>query len=155
MMLGKYIILPALSLAVLFEATTTTLPLLLILLLIFSVTTRSLWIFLWAIVFGFLFDLMTVGSFAKTSIFLVFFLTIVMLYERKFEAKTVPFIFFAAFFGSFCFLLFYGYGYAFSEALASSLIAVLLFLPISRLQKKRLEKETPYAHIFKPPLHFF
>ena len=109
----------------------TTLPLVLIVLICLAVVFEKTWIFALAFFMGLILDLFQLRHLGQTSLFFVMFLVTVLLYERKFEIKTKPFIFLSTFAGTFVYLLIFGYNYVFAQALASSVIAVLLFKLIS------------------------
>ena len=107
--------------------TITTLPLVLIVLLCFAVVFEKIWIFPLAFFMGLFLDVFQLRNLGQTSLFFVIFLVIVLLYERKFEIKTKPFVFLSAFVGTFFYLLLFDYDYVLAQAFASSIIAVLLF----------------------------
>lgn len=122
----------AFSLLVLFATLTqgvlTTVPITLGLLIVLYVRTRNdRFALLWALISGVLLDLVSVRSLGVSSVFLVAFLSILLLYERKFELSSIPFIFFGTFLGSFLYLLLFGYQQTFLQALVSAFIAIIVF----------------------------
>ena len=105
----------------------TTLPLVLIVLLCLYIVFERPMVFALAFFTGLFLDLFLVRFLGQTSLFFVIFLITVLLYEKKFEIKTKPFVFFAGFLGSLLYLLIYSNDYVFGQALVSSVIALLLF----------------------------
>lgn len=105
----------------------TTLPLVLIVLLCLYIVFKRPMLFALAFFTGLFLDLFLLRTLGQTSLFFLIFLILVLLYERKFEIRTVPFVFVASFLGSLFYLLTYGSDYVFAQALVSSVIAVLLF----------------------------
>jgi len=105
----------------------TTLPLVLIVLLCLTIVFKKSWIFALAFFMGLFLDLFQLRNLGQTSLFFIVFLIIVLLYERKFEIKTKPFVFISTFIGTLFYLLVYSNDYIFVQALVSALIAVLIF----------------------------
>ncbi|MBI2033260.1 MAG: hypothetical protein HYT10_02235 [Candidatus Levybacteria bacterium] len=128
-----------LLLAILIEATLTTLPLLLLCVLVLYATRRSMWVIGAALIFGILLDVLLVQTVGKTSLFILSMLLIVMLYQRKFEIATYPFIAVTAFITGFLFMVAFGYSQAILAAIVSVLISLFLFkilLSIKMPQKR-------------------
>ncbi|MEK7534705.1 MAG: hypothetical protein AAB600_05270 [Patescibacteria group bacterium] len=113
--------------AILFEATITSIPIVLDVLLVFYILKRKSGIFITAFILGIILDVFMVRTLGLTSIFFIAFIFVVFLYERKFEIVTYPFVFFASFLGSLISLLLFGYNYLIQQAIVSSLFAVVLF----------------------------
>jgi len=119
----------------------TTIPLVLIVLLCLAVVFEGPWIFALAFFMGLFLDVFQLRNLGQTSLFFIVFLIIVLLYERKFEIKTKPFVFLSTFVGTLFYLLLFNYEYVFGQALVSSIIAVLLFnglvilIPKFKIQK--------------------
>lgn len=105
----------------------TTIPLVLIALLCLTVIFEKTWIFAVAFFMGLILDLFQLRGLGQTSLYFIIFLIVVLLYEKKFEIKTKPFVFLSTFAGAFFYLLFFGYDYVFIQALVSAVIEVLLF----------------------------
>lgn len=119
----------------LFETTITTAPLILIILLIMAVVSKKSWIFPIAFAEGLFLDLLSFDTVGKTSVFFAIFLLIVLLYDRKFEIRTLPFVLISSFFGSLFYLIFLNYQSIFVQAVFSSIIAAILFLLVKRIMK--------------------
>ncbi|MDO8621375.1 MAG: hypothetical protein Q7R31_03825 [Candidatus Levybacteria bacterium] len=107
-------------------------------LVIFLAFDRKTWIFFLAFFGGIILDLMLFRLLGATSVFLATFIFLIFLYEKKFEIYTLPFVLTVSFIGSALYLVIFGYNYVFQQALASSLIAVLLFALAKNLQQKKV-----------------
>lgn len=105
----------------------TTLPLVLIVILCLYIVFKMPMLFTLAFFTGLILDVFLVRTLGQTSLFFLIFLILVLLYERKFEIKTNPFVFAGSFLGALLYLLVFGYNYVFAQAAVSSVIAVLLF----------------------------
>lgn len=105
----------------------TTLPFFVVFLILATVFYPKSFAFLLAFIFGIILDVFNFQLLGKTSVFFCLLLFTLFLYERKFEIKTAPFVFFATFLGSFFYLWFFGYQMIFMQSLVSSIIAVLIF----------------------------
>lgn len=133
-----WIVLILLFLASIVFGALTTLPLALMALLCLTVIFKRPWIFVLAFFTGLFFDLSQVRILGQTSTFLLIFIFLLFLYERKFEIQSAPFVFFAGFLGSLGYLVVFGYNYVFWQALASALIAILIFKVLMVLEEMKL-----------------
>lgn len=127
-----------LFIAVFFEGSFTTIPLVLDVLLVSFVLSRDSWVFLASFLLGILLDIISLRLIGTTSIVFIILLFILTLYEKKFEVKTVYFVFLSSFFGSLIFLIVFGYDYVLQQAMISSFIAVLIFKIFGKIEKKKL-----------------
>ncbi|MBI4096583.1 MAG: hypothetical protein HY425_02590 [Candidatus Levybacteria bacterium] len=105
----------------------TTIPILLSLLVVCAVVFRKSWVFFLAFILGFILDLLLLRPPGQTGLFLILFISIVFLYERKFETRTKTFVFISTFLGSLIYLWLFGYNQVLMQALVNSLLAVLFF----------------------------
>jgi cell shape-determining protein MreD len=122
-----------LTIALILEASLTTIPFVFLILLCFLVLSRENWLFVFAFVVGLVLDLVTFKTLGLSSIFFVTFLFLVLLYQSKFEIATNTFIFFASLLGSLGYLMFLGYNNnLIFQAILSSIIGLLLFKLIQR-----------------------
>lgn len=110
--------------AFLFEATIITIPLVFICLLVFSLMNKNPWMFGLYFLSGIFLDISSLRNLGETSLFFIGFFFLVLLYERKFEIATFPFIFISSFLGSFLFMNVFGFSFYFFGAILSSIIAV-------------------------------
>lgn len=126
-----------LILALCLEISVTTLPLVFVSLLCLIVVLREDWLFIAAFLTGLLLDLLSFRTLGLSSIFLVSFLFVVLLYQGKFEIDTGYFVAAVGFLGSFLFLFLVGSTQLIIvQAIFSSLIAWLLFKLIKFSQFK-------------------
>ncbi len=125
------------------EGTVTSFPFILIFLLCLMVMKRAEWVFLVALLAGILLDLLALRSIGGTSILLVFFVFIILLYERKYEIATVPFVFSAALIGSFIYLYLLHYPSIF-ESLLSGIFAVISFIIYQYIRRPALPTHLDY-----------
>ena len=68
-----------------FLETITTLPLVLIVLLCFSVVFKKPWVFVLAFFMGLILDLLQLRHLGQTSLFFIVFLIVVFMYDRRFK----------------------------------------------------------------------
>lgn len=116
------------------EATVTTIPLVFFLLLFLTLLYRSYWIFPIGFLSGILLDSVLFRTLGITSLFFVAFSFIVLMYQRKFEISTLPFVFAASFLGSFVYLLLFSSGnLIIFQAVLCALVAILIFKFIHKL----------------------
>lgn len=121
------VILPITILFLWLESTITILPLLLIEVSVMTMLYKEIWVFALAFFAGLFLDSMTARPLGSTSLFLVCWLLLILLYERKYEIRYYPFIFTSSFIGIWIYLFFFGYANAFMQSLVGSLLALLLF----------------------------
>ncbi|MBI2074249.1 MAG: hypothetical protein HYT83_00255 [Candidatus Levybacteria bacterium] len=138
----KWIAWLILLISVFAQSSVTTIPLVLNVLLVYYIVKKESWVVGAAFFSGFLLDIITLGHLGKSSVFLIIFLFIVMLYEKKFEIQTVTFVFFSSFSSSIIFLFVYGYQNIFINAFVSSIISIFFFLMLIRIVPHRLEKNS-------------
>lgn len=127
-----------LFIAVFFEGSFTTIPLVLDVLLVSFVLSRDSWVFLASFLLGILLDIISLRLIGTTSIVFIILLFILTLYEKKFEVKTVYFVFLSSFFGSLIFLIVFRYDYVLQQAMISSFIAVLIFKIFGKSNNMRI-----------------
>jgi len=132
----KFLAFFLLTVALVLEATLTTIPFVFLILLCLLVLLRENWLFVFAFAFGIVLDLVSFKTLGTSSAFFVTFLFLVLLYQSKFEIATNAFVFFASFVGSFTYLLLLGYNNnIIFQAILSSIIGLLLFKLIQRFNK--------------------
>jgi cell shape-determining protein MreD len=123
-----------LAVALILEASLTTIPFVFLILLCFLVLSRENWLFIFAFATGLILDLVTFKTLGLSSAFFVTILFLVLLYQSKFEIATNAFIFFASLLGSFGYLLLLGYNDVLFQAILSSIIGLILFKLIQKLK---------------------
>jgi hypothetical protein len=115
------------------ECTVTTLPLLLIFTTIILILRRRLWVFALAFFGGLIVDVVSVHVIGGMSVFLVVCLFLILLYERKYEIATIQFVLASSFFGSLLYLLIFGYKDVLVQSFVASVVGVLLFVILRRV----------------------
>ncbi|HVF69868.1 MAG TPA: hypothetical protein VNA13_04880 [Xanthomonadales bacterium] len=126
-----FIFFAILAVFTLLEGTVTTIPLVFISLLCSLIVIRKRGVFYTAFFAGLLLDLLTVRAIGSTFLFLLLFFYVMLLYRKKYEIVSFPFIIVSTFIGGYLYLLiFAGVG---SMALSAicSIIAVVLFILLS------------------------
>lgn len=116
-----------LILALFFEISVTTLPLVIGAFILLAIIFRKSWVFVAAFFAGLVFDIMTFRAVGSTSAFLIFLIFMVFLYENKFEIETLSFVFISTFLSSVAFLIFLGYGNLLPQAFLVSLLTSIFF----------------------------
>ena len=131
-----------LCISVLLEGTVTTLPLVFVCLLCLTILQRNALIFFFAFVSGIFLDVFALRPLGETSIFLLTVTLLIILYQRKYEINSYPFVIIASFLGSFAFLFIFGYSDAFLQAGLCALIAIVLFAGVRLVTVKG--KDQPF-----------
>jgi len=113
------------------ESTTTSLPLfllaVLVMLVLYPVKHNNL-VFVLAFLGGLVLDASAVRYLGGASLFLTCWLFLILLYERKYEIDTIPFVLVSSFFGTFLYLWFFGYGDIFIQSIVGSFFSGVLFI---------------------------
>lgn len=146
--MSRFLLIILLFLAVFLEGIFSTLPLTLDVLLISYVVKRQsldesglFSVFVLAFLLGVVLDIFSLRLLGLSSLFFIIFLFLIILYERKFEVETVPFIMFSSFLGSIFFLIIFGYKYVFLQAIVNSLVTVLLFKIVVNFSLRRVDEQ--------------
>jgi cell shape-determining protein MreD len=117
-----------LILALIMQSFLTSIPLVFLVLLSFTVLSKDLVVFPIAFFFGIFLDIFAFQTLGITSAFFITFLFLVLLYQRKFEIATNYFIFSSSFIGSSILLLILGNTHLIIfQAIAASVIGLLIF----------------------------
>lgn len=119
-------------LALLLESTLTTVPLVLLALLCLAVARKKTWIFPLAFFSGILLDILLVRVVGLTSLFFLVYLFFVLLYDRKYEIRTLPFIMVSAFVGTLLYGVLFSLPMLFIQAIISSFVAGGVFMIFTR-----------------------
>lgn len=133
-----YVLLILLGIAVFVEGTMTSLPLVLVCLLCLTIMRRDASVFLFAVISGIVLDVLSLRPIGSSSLFFVLFIFLLLLYQRKYEIDSYPFVAASTFFGSMIFLALFG-GQVVIESFISMFIGLGLFA-ITRisLRKKKI-----------------
>ena len=109
------------------EGTITTLPLVLVSLLCLTIFTRNSMVFLTAFLSGILLDAFALRPLGWTSLFLLTFVFLILLYQRKYEIYSYQFVVVASFLGGLLFLFAFQYSQPLVYAFVGSVVAVCFF----------------------------
>ncbi len=123
----RYLYIGLFVLSFLCESSLTTIPFTLIFLLIFTILTRNSIVFAIALFFGFLLDVVTLKPVGQSGLFYILFLFLILLYQRKYEINSLPFVFWSSFLGSLAYLLVFRYPNILVQSFFSSLFAGILY----------------------------
>jgi cell shape-determining protein MreD len=125
-----------LSVALILQASLTTIPFIFLILLVFTVLLRANWLFVLAFIFGIFLDLVTFKVLGTSSASFLVILFLVLLYRSKFEIATNTFIVVVSFLGSLGYLFLLGYhDNLLLQAVVSSIIGLIMFKLIQRSNK--------------------
>lgn len=128
-------------LSVLLEGIVTTLPLTIVGLICFTVMRRDTSVFLPAFLAGLAIDIFRVEHVGMTSIFYIIFLFLILLYKKKYEIYSSPFILMATFFGTFFFLLIFKSEGIMIQSIVNAILAVVLFTILRYFNDAKLHKQ--------------
>lgn len=121
---------------VLLESTVVKIPLLAIFLLNLFVRQRNTTTFIYAFFVGIVFDILIVQKVGFTSLYLITFLYLVYLYQRKFEINTLPFVLIATKIAVISSYFIFGRSGLFLMLIISLIFSVLLFYLLKTLSPK-------------------
>lgn len=122
------ILLAFLLIAVILQGVLTPLPLVLLALLYVTIIIRhDASVLFLAFFSGLLLDTFALRSLGGTSIFLLVFTLLVLLYQRKYEINSYQFVFAASFLGSLLYLMVFGYQHIWIVSGVTSFLGVLFF----------------------------
>lgn len=114
--------------SLLLEGTVTTLPLVLLFLLALGIARQDEAVFILAVLAGILLDILALRPVGITGIFYVVFLFLMLLYDRKYEIHSLPFMAVSSFLGSFVYLLLFVRQEIFLQSVISVFLGVIIFL---------------------------
>lgn len=109
------------------QGVSTTLPVSLLMLLLSYVVFRGEWVFIVGLFGGIIIDVITANRIGYSSMYLMGFLLVVSLYERKFEVQTREFVFIASLVGSIVYFLLFAGKTGIVESVITALCGVGLF----------------------------
>lgn len=122
------------------EGTYLSIPFFIASVVLTAVLFRSQAMIVSVFLLGVLYDVITFSHLGKTSMFCLLLVFLISLYERKFETKTVPFVFFMSIVAVSSYLLIFG-SYSFLvQLLLSVLYATGVFIVLDTFQLTRKEK---------------
>ncbi|MDP3941557.1 MAG: hypothetical protein Q8Q49_04595 [bacterium] len=118
-------------LTVVTEGTFVTVPIVLGFLIVLQIRYASEWILLCAFFAGLILDSMLFRNLGATSLYLLSFLLLVSLYERRFEVKTVPFVLASVIVGTSGYLFVFGTRAFFWQIGITVFLSILLFFSLA------------------------
>lgn len=118
------------------ESTLTTLPLILIAVTIFFILYKQIWILWIAFIGGLVLDAGLIHPLGSTGIFIVLWLLIILLYERKYEIDSYPFIIISSFIGTAIFLFAFNYREVWIQAIISTIISLIIYSILRNKKRK-------------------
>lgn len=125
--------------SVLLESSLTTLPLVLLTILIGAVILKRNELIGLAFGAGLILDMLTLKPLGFSSLALVLFVFIIYLYRRKFEIENLIFVLVFSFLGSLIYLLISGTGLAVFESILAMLMAGISFYIFQITNRKSLK----------------
>ncbi len=136
----KYFIVLITILLIPIQAAFISIPLYLAILIPAVVIYKKSWVFILATISGFFLDTLTFKLIGITSIILIMFLFLIMLYQKKFEIVNLPFVACITFISSFIYLLIFRYHYIFFASVVNSAVAVIFFTCLYFIAQKKMNK---------------
>lgn len=137
----KFIVLFVFFIFLLFvHATILSVPIFVSALLLVYIFKKESWAFPLGFLGGIFLDIMTVRDLGISSLFLLFFVLIIALYQNKFEIKTIPFVLLATFLGTLFYLILFDYNFVLGQSLINAFLAGGIFLFL----EKKLNKKITY-----------
>src|SRR6478609_4000726 len=115
-----FILLILLLISVFLQGTVTTIPLGLVIILIMAILAKEK-VFIFAFISGILIDILTLQTLGASSLFFLIFSWLLILYQRKYEINSYPFVILSSFAGTYLYLLLFGKGSLIQAALCSFL----------------------------------
>lgn len=116
-----------LGISIFFEGTRVSMPVTINVLLLSYVIARESFVFVGAVIAGIILDLILARTIGVESLLFLMLLFLVVLYERKFEIQTIPFIFLSSLAASsLVFVLHYNY-FSFLPVFSMAFLAVFGF----------------------------
>lgn len=131
------ILLICLVLAILLEGTLTSLPLVIMLLLIIGTQMRSNDVFFVGFFSGLLLDVLLVRPLGETSVYFLVVLFLLFLYDRKYEVSSPLFVTLVTFIASSIYVLIFPVPGSFFQIVVVTLMAFLGYSALQMITKKR------------------
>lgn len=136
----KFIAILLLIVALYVESIFTTLPVVLMALVLITIFSKDHFVFSLAFFFGVLLDSLLVRHVGQTSVLFLFSVLLIFLYERKFETRSLPFVIGSSFVLSFFYLLFYQSPYILLQVVTSCIVTSFFFILLSAIAPVRTVK---------------
>lgn len=127
--------------AVLLEGSVTTLPVTLVVLVLLYCLFKEDLVFLLATVSGVILDVLLVRSVGGSSMFYLFVLFLLFLYQRKFEIDSYYFVFFALFISLCIYLYFFSFSLSISGLIFTTFLGTSVFLLLQKVVSQKERKK--------------
>jgi len=124
--------------ALLFEGTITSLPLVLVALIITATKLRNTDIFLIAFIAGVILDVLLVRPIGQTSVYFLIILFLIFLYERKYEVASSLFVIIATFFSSVVYFIFFQTPQSLIQAVTATVLSFAGFTILQIIAKRKI-----------------
>ncbi|CAN5154789.1 hypothetical protein BH09PAT1_BH09PAT1_2120 [soil metagenome] len=128
-----------LIIALVVEGTITSLPLVLLMLLICTTQLKTTDVFLSAFLAGVILDVLLVRPLGQTSFYFLMALFLIFMYERKYEITSPIFITIATFFLSLIYFIIFPVPQSFSQIICVTILAFLGFNLVQRVNKRKIK----------------
>lgn len=135
-----FLVIFLLLLSIVLEGIVFALPLVLALLIILQITYRSGLVVVAAFISGVFLDALLFRPLGQTSLFFLFFLILLILYEKRFEVQTYTFLLWSVIAGTTAYLVFFGSVSFFAQEFLAVVISLILFFIFMRKNSERNER---------------
>lgn len=126
--------------SVVLEGIFVAIPLVLTLLIVLQIVYRSGVVMIAAFLAGIFLDALLFRPLGQSSFFFLSFLTLLALYERRFEVQTYPFLLGSVIAGSTAYLVIFGSRVFFVQVVATLVLSLVLFVIFLRKNIDRNER---------------
>ncbi len=126
--------------ALILEGTLTSLPLVLMMLLITATKIKSSDGFFLAFSAGFILDVLLLRPLGETSVYFLIVLLLLVLYERKYEVASVLFVTIATFIVSSIYYLIFPVPQSILQVIMITLLSFVTFSLIEQISKRRVKQ---------------
>lgn len=129
----------SLLISILFESVFTTIPLTLLIILFITIVLRESDVFIFAFLSGLLLDIFSYRALGISSAIFVTLITLIFLYQRKFEIESFNFLVLISFSGILVYLFVTGASNLIFQTLFSTLLISFSYLVFKKTNKKKLK----------------
>lgn len=129
----------SLLISILFESVFTTIPLTLLIILFITIVLRESDVFIFAFLSGLLLDIFSYRALGISSAIFATLITLIFLYQRKFEIESFNFLVLISFSGTLVYLFITGASNLIFQTLFSTLLISFSYLVFKKTNKKKLK----------------
>lgn len=130
--------------AIILQASFVAWPLIVGIVVSLAVIEKSTHVFFYAFLCGLIADMVLFLPIGASCVFLTVLLCIIFLYQRKFEIRTMPFVFFASLIGSAVYLILFGYREILLSSGIVALLSALCFFAAMKLFGKKRQRSSEF-----------